>query len=340
MASRSMLALVLLLAAAPILADHPHFTIAVHGGAGTISRDAMTPEREREYHAALRAALEAGHAVLKAGGTSLDAVTEAVRLLEDEPLFNAGRGAVFTAEGKNELDAAIMDGATLDAGAVAAVTRVRNPVLLARAVMAHSPHVLLIGEGAEAFAGEQGIAFTDPEWFYTDERWQQLQRAKRAERADEAAWERPSGRDMVGTAAAAMGTVGAVALDRHGNLAAATSTGGMTNKRWGRVGDVPVIGAGTYAENATAAISATGHGEYFIRSVVAHEIAARMRLAGRPLAQAADEVVMQLLVERGGSGGVIAVDRAGNLALPFNSSGMYRGWMKADGEVHTAIFKD
>lgn len=320
----------------------PTFVIAIHGGAGTMSRAAMTPERERAYHASLRTALQAGHAVLARGGSSLDAVVTAVKILEDDPLFNAGRGAVFTAEGRNELDAAIMDGATLNAGAVAAVTRVRNPIVLARAVMEKSPHVFLIGEGAEAFAAEQEIPFVDPRWFHTDERWEALERARAAERNNSEARsglrERPSGRDLASEVP--YGTVGAVALDQAGNLAAATSTGGMTNKRWGRVGDVPVIGAGTYADNATAAVSATGHGEFFIRSVVAHEIAARMRLAGRTLAQATDEVVMGVLVERGGSGGVIAVDGAGNVAMPFNSDGMYRGYMKAGEAPVTAIFRD
>jgi L-asparaginase / beta-aspartyl-peptidase len=241
------------------------------------------------------------------------------------------RGAVFTHDGRNELDAAIMDGATLNAGAVAAVTRIRNPVTLARRVMEDSPHVLLIGAGAEAFAEEQGFEFVDPSWFSTEERLQQLQRALDAMR---------SGRTDQLPREFAYGTVGAVARDRAGNLAAATSTGGMTNKRWGRVGDVPIIGAGTYAENATAAISATGHGEYFIRSVVAHEIAARMRLQGKDLQRAAHEVVMELLVERGGDGGVIAIDRDGNITMPFNSSGMYRGYLRAGGEPYTAIFAD
>ncbi len=313
-----------LLASFPALAERPEWALAIHGGAGTISRDAMTPERERAYHRALEKALRAGGAVLADGGSSLDAVTATITLLEDEPLFNAGKGAVFTSEGKNELDAAIMDGATLNAGAVAAVTRIRNPILLARAVMERSKHVLLIGDGAEAFAAEQGFLFVDPGYFFTRERWDALQRTKGSESFPDSD---------------PMGTVGAVALDKHGNLAAATSTGGMTNKRWGRVGDVPVIGAGTYADNATAAISATGHGEYFIRSVVAHEIAARMRLAGQSLEQAANDVVMKVLVERGGEGGVIAVDRDGNIAQPFNSSGMYRGRLVAGGEPYTAIFR-
>ncbi|MEX0899619.1 MAG: isoaspartyl peptidase/L-asparaginase [Gammaproteobacteria bacterium] len=307
------------------------YALAIHGGAGTISRDAMTPEREREYHRALRRALTTGEAILKNGGTSLDAVTATIQVLEDEPLFNAGRGAVFTAEGKNELDAAIMDGATLNAGAIAGVTRIRNPVLLARAVMEHSPHVMLVGAGAEAFAEEQGMGFVDPKWFHTDERWQQLEKARAAE-ATKTAHTLP--REY------RYGTVGAVAVDTHGNLAAATSTGGMTNKRWGRVGDVPVIGAGTYADNATAAISATGHGEYFIRSVVAHEITARMRYARESVATAATNVVMGTLVERGGDGGVIAVDRHGNIAMPFNSTGMYRGYVKPGREPYTAIFRD
>lgn len=307
------------------------YALAIHGGAGTISRDAMTPEREREYHRALRRALTTGEAILKNGGTSLDAVTATIQVLEDERLFNAGRGAVFTAEGKNELDAAIMDGATLNAGAIAGVTRIRNPVLLARAVMEHSPHVMLVGAGAEAFAEEQGMGFVEPEWFHTDERWQQLERARAAE-ADQAEHTLP--REY------RYGTVGAVAVDTHGNVAAATSTGGMTNKRWGRVGDVPVIGAGTYADNATAAVSATGHGEYFIRSVVAHEITARMRYKHESVATAATKIVMGTLVERGGDGGVIAVDRHGNVAMPFNSAGMYRGYVKAGREPYTAIFRD
>lgn len=329
---RSVIILVSLLSFTGAFAgESERFGIAIHGGAGTIPRETMTPEREAAYHAALREALHAGNAILEQGGTALDAVTAAVRVLEDNPLFNAGRGAVFTADERNELDAAIMDGATLNAGAVAAITRIRHPIDLARAVMERSPHVLLIGEGAEAFAAEQGFEFIDPSWFRTEGRLQQLRRAQEATRNGAAATLPRS---------YAFGTVGAVALDVHGNLAAATSTGGMTNKRWGRVGDVPVIGAGTYADNATAAISATGHGEYFIRSVVAHEIAARMRLQGKPLRQSADEVVMGLLVERGGEGGIIAIDRDGNVAMPFNSSGMYRGYLLRGGEPYTAIFSD
>ena len=318
----------LVVAPAAVAAD---YALAIHGGAGTIARESMTPERERAYHDGLRQALTTGEAVLKNGGTALDAVTATIQVLEDNPLFNAGRGAVFTADGKNELDAAIMDGSTLAAGAVAGVTRIRNPILLARAVMERSPHVFLVGAGAEAFAEEIGVGFVEPAWFHTDERWQQLERARAAEQA--------GALDTL-PREYRYGTVGAVALDQHGNLAAATSTGGMTNKRWGRVGDVPVIGAGTYADNETAAISATGHGEYFIRSVVAHEIVSRMRYADESLSQAAIAVVMDTLVERGGDGGVIAVDRDGNIAMPFNSSGMYRGYVKPGREPYTAIFRE
>ena len=318
------------LAATPV-AVAADYALAIHGGAGTIARESMTPEREREYHDGLRHALTVGEAVLKNGGTALDAVTATIQVLEDNPLFNAGRGAVFTADGKNELDAAIMDGATLKAGAVAGVTRIRNPILLARAVMERSPHVFMIGAGAEAFAEEIGMGFVDPEWFHTEHRWEQLERARAAEQ---------SGALETLPREYRYGTVGAVALDTHGNLAAATSTGGMTNKRWGRVGDVPVIGAGTYADNETAAISATGHGEYFIRNVVAHEIASRMRYADESLSEAAIGVVMGTLVERGGEGGVIAVDRDGNIAMPFNSSGMYRGYVKAGRDPYTAIFRE
>jgi beta-aspartyl-peptidase (threonine type) len=318
--------------------------IAVHGGAGVIDRATMTPERETAYRAALEEALRAGHAILVAGGSSLDAVEAAVRVLEDAPLFNAGKGAVFTAEGRNELDAAIMEGRTLRAGAVAGVTRVKNPVSLARRVMEASPHVFLIGAGAEAFAAEQGIELVDPKYFFTPERWEQLQKAQAAEQAREQA--RKEGREQAAAGDAPglwdtkFGTVGAVAVDRQGDLAAATSTGGTTNKRWGRVGDVPVIGAGTYANNDSVAVSATGHGEYFIRNAVAHDIAALVEYRDLPVRTAATEVVMRKLVQRGGTGGVIAVDRKGNLALEFNTSGMYRGYIDTRGRLATGIFKD
>jgi beta-aspartyl-peptidase (threonine type) len=313
--------------------------IAIHGGAGTIRRGDLTPELEAEYRAALEQALRAGYSILEGGGTSLDAVVAAIRVMEDSPLFNAGKGAVFTSAGTNELDAAIMDGSTLAAGAVAGVKRVKNPITLARAVMEKSPHVMMIGEGAEAFAAEQGIERVDPSYFFTERRWEQLQRAKAQEASASAA---PTGARpaAIGPDDRKFGTVGAVALDRSGNLAAGTSTGGMTNKRWGRVGDVPIIGAGTYADNESCAVSATGHGEYFIRNVVAHDICSIVRYTGASLADAADRVVMQKLVERGGEGGVIAIDRAGTIVMTFNSEGMYRGAIDAQGNMTIGIYKD
>ncbi|HEX7118167.1 MAG TPA: isoaspartyl peptidase/L-asparaginase, partial [Longimicrobiales bacterium] len=265
--------------------------IAIHGGAGTIRRGDMTPEAEKAYRAKLEEALRAGYAVLEDGGTSLDAVVAAITVMEDSPLFNAGKGAVFTNAGTNELDAAIMDGATLRAGAVAGVKTVKNPILLARAVMERSPHVMLAGAGAEAFAAEQGLELVDPEYFFTQHRWDALQRIK-AEEAGKPVSE-PQGPQAFFPDDRKFGTVGAVALDRHGNLAAGTSTGGMTNKRWGRIGDSPIIGAGTYANNASCAVSATGHGEYFIRNVVAHDICARVEYGGQTLEEAANYVVMQ-----------------------------------------------
>ncbi|MBX3694032.1 MAG: isoaspartyl peptidase/L-asparaginase [Steroidobacteraceae bacterium] len=301
------------------------YAIAIHGGAGTLPRAAMTPERDQAYRAGLAAALDAGYAVLDGRGTSLDAVTTAVRILEDDPLFNAGRGAVLTAGGIAELDASIMDGRTLAAGAVAGLRHVRNPIELARAVMEHSSHVMLIGGGAEEFALERGMAPVPNEYFHTETRRLQLQRAL------------PGGGGPVNELSA-LGTVGAVALDQDGNLAAATSTGGMTAKRYGRVGDSPIIGAGTYADNAGCAVSATGHGEFFIRTVVAHDICARVAYAGATLAEAADAVVMGRLRQMGGEGGIIAVDARGNVVMPFNSEGMFRGARSADGRREIAIY--
>jgi beta-aspartyl-peptidase (threonine type) len=288
----------------------------------------MTAENERAYRADLGRALDAGYAVLEKGGTSLDAVVAAVRILEDSPFFNAGKGAVFSHAGINELDAAIMDGATQKAGAVAGVRHVRNPIELARMVMERTPHVLLTGEGAEEFALEQGVELVPGSYFYTERRWQQLEEAQKAERTASVANE-----DI-----AYFGTVGAVARDRAGNLAAATSTGGMTNKRWGRVGDSPIIGAGTYADNATCAVSATGSGEYFIRAVVAHEICARVRLSGVSAAVAARDVVHGKLKEIGGDGGVIVVDSKGALALEFNTEGMFRGARDSSGRREIGIY--
>ena len=305
----------------------PPVRLVIHGGAGTMSRSDLTDEREAAIRADLERALTTGFAVLRDGGASLEAATRAVVVLEDSPYFNAGKGAVFNAEGINELDASIMDGATKRAGAVAGVHRVRNPILLARAVMEQSKHVMLAGDGAEAFAKTVGIELVDPSYFRTEERWQQLQKAKRNPSAALAA---PS---------AYFGTVGAIALDDAGHLAAATSTGGMTNKRWGRIGDSPIIGAGTYADERCA-VSGTGWGEFFIRASVAHDICARVAYRGDSIVDAANEVVMKTVPTLGGDGGVIALDAKGNVAMPFNTEGMYRGTIDADGKVTIAIFKD
>jgi beta-aspartyl-peptidase (threonine type) len=315
-------------------ADTPRtpFAIAVHGGSGTIEKGEFSPEKENEIRAALERAVRSGHEILAAGGSSLDAVTRAVTELEDSPHFNAGRGAVFNAEGKNELDASIMEGNALNAGAVAAVHNVRNPILLARRVMTDSAHVMLMGEGAESFARQQGIAFEDDSYFYTDYRWQQLQKAK--------ASDRPDATFLSETPDQWFSTVGAVALDQDGNLAAATSTGGMTNKQWGRVGDSPIIGAGTYADNRSCAVSATGHGEYFIRATVARDVCARVQYTGASLAEASRQVVREQLTAMGGDGGIIAVDPHGNVSLTFNTSGMYRASIDAAGELYVAIFGD
>lgn len=310
-------------------AAEPPIALALHGGAGTIERSALTPERESAIRAALEAALQAGYQVLKDGGSSLDAVETSVVMLEDTPYFNAGRGAVFNADGKNELDAAIMDGSGHRAGAVAALQRVRNPIRLARAVMEHSPHVLMAGAGAERFASEHAIDLVDPSYFYTEERWQQLEQARKRDAAIHQAALPPS---------RYFGTVGAVAVDRQGKLAAATSTGGMTNKRFGRIGDAPIIGAGTYAD-PQCAVSATGHGEYFIREVVAHDICARVRYGGGTVAAAAQRVIQHDLKRRGGTGGVITVDRQGRVAMPFNTPGMYRAAIDAEGHITIAIFQ-
>jgi isoaspartyl peptidase/L-asparaginase-like protein (Ntn-hydrolase superfamily) len=283
--------------------------LAIHGGAGTITRRELTPRLEKEYCAALAAALRSGYAVLERGGSSMDAVTAAVVVLEDSPLFNAGRGATFNAAGEHELDASVMDGASGKAGAVAGARRIRNPVLAARAVMERTAHVMLAGAAADRYAGDAGLALVSRRYFSTPERARALRRA-RARAAT--------------SAADRHGTVGAVALDRAGNLAAATSTGGYTNKMAGRIGDSPIIGAGTYADNASCAVSTTGTGEYFIRAVAAYDVAARMRYLGEPLGVAARRALARV-VALGGDGGLIAVDRAGRVAMPFASEGMYRG---------------
>jgi L-asparaginase / beta-aspartyl-peptidase len=306
------------------------FALAVHGGAGTIPRDERSASRTGSYHEGLRRALVAGRDILAAGGGALDAVTEAVIVLEDDPLFNAGRGSVFTAEGTQEMDASVMDGGNRRAGAVAGIFGPRNPIFAARAVMERSSHVLLVGQGALAFCREHGIAFAEPSYFFSEARWWELQDAlqRHGRGLANIADERPRS-----------GTVGAVARDRDGNLAAATSTGGMTGKTPGRVGDSPIIGAGTYADNASCAVSATGHGEFFIRYGTAFEIAARLRLAGQSLQQAAASVI-EGLAAIGGSGGLVAIDRSGDLVLPFNTPRMYRGYVREGEAIHTAIYNE
>jgi beta-aspartyl-peptidase (threonine type) len=323
-----------------IKGDMSKITLVIHGGAGTITRKNMTPEKEKAYQEALKQALQAGYAVLKKGGTSMDAIEATIHIMEESPLFNAGKGAVFTNDGKNELDASVMDGKTLKAGAVAGVTVVKSPITLARTVMEASEHVMMAGKGAEQFAHERGLEIVDPSYFYTETRFKQLNKAKEEEKVQlDHSGDKGSLDENIFTEGNKFGTVGAVALDAYGNLAAGTSTGGMTNKRWGRIGDAPVIGAGTYANNQTCAVSATGHGEFFIRSVVAYDISALMEYKGISLKQAADEVVMKKLVQRGGEGGIIAVDAKGNVAMPFNSEGMYRGYIKADGNPTVLIYK-
>ena len=303
--------------------------LAVHGGAGTIARELMTSAREKQYRDALELALRRGHAVLKAGGAALDAVEAAVRVLEDSPHFNAGKGSVFNADGQHEMDASLMSGSDLRAGAVAGVTNVKNPIVLARRVMENSNHVLISGSGAFEFAHKQKIELEDDQYFFDQFRYDQ--------------W-----KEMVGTdnyqldhsdKQKKFGTVGAVALDTHGHLAAATSTGGMTNKKWQRIGDSPIIGAGTYANDASCAVSCTGHGESFIRAVAAHDVHALMAYKGLSLAEAVRVVVHEKLPPLDGDGGLIAVDGAGNVVLDFNCTGMYRGQVGADGEFRTAIFR-
>ena len=299
--------------------------IVVHGGAGVVPAAELTPQLDAAFRTGLGAALRAGYAVLEAGGSSLDAVTAAVVVLEEDPLFNAGRGAVLCADGGHELDAAIMDGADLRAGAVAGLRRVRNPVLLARHLLERSPHVMLAGPGADALAAAEGIECVPNDWFTTERRRAELERHR-------------AGLARVGDEAS-LGTVGAVALDGRGHLAAATSTGGMTGKRPGRVGDTPIIGAGTYAADDCCAVSATGHGEFFIRAAVAHEIASLVRHRRLGVQAAADDVVHRQLVRLGGSGGVIAVGRDGSIAMPFNSPGMLRGAMDSSGRFETGILR-
>ncbi len=313
----------------PVIQSGP-ITIVIHGGAGTIRRANMTPQKDSAYRAKLREALDSGYAVLDHGGSSAEAVIAAIQIMEDSPLFNAGKGSVFNSEGKNEMDAAIMDGSNLMAGAVAGVRTVKNPIRAAYAVMTKSPHVMLIGSGADQFAKDQGLEIVDPSYFFDSTRYKQWIRARESKQA---AYYDPIVRSLK------YGTVGAVALDKAGNIAAGTSTGGMTNKMYGRVGDAPLIGAGTYANNASCAVSGTGWGEYFIRLTVARDIAALQEYRGLTVADAADSVIMKKLPALGGDGGVIVLDRKGNFAMTFCSEGMFRGY-KNSMSTGTAIYKD
>ncbi|VXB59102.1 isoaspartyl dipeptidase with L-asparaginase activity [Flavobacterium sp. 9AF] len=312
--------------------------IVIHGGAGTILKENLTPELEREYKKALEEAIRTGYTILQNGGSSLDAVEKTINVLEDSPLFNAGKGAVFTNQGKNELDASIMDGKTLKAGAIAGVTTVKNPINLARAVMEKSEHVMLAREGAEYFALQNGIELVDPSYFYTENRYQSLLRAKEKEKIeldhnDKAEYYDPTIKDTK------YGTVGCVALDKNGNIAAGTSTGGMTNKKWGRIGDAPIIGAGTYANNNTCGVSSTGWGEFFIRNVVAYDMAALMEYKKISLEKASHEVIQKKLTQLGGTGGIIALDQKGNIVMEFNTPGMYRAAIDTNGKLTLGIYK-
>ncbi|HBX52566.1 MAG: beta-aspartyl-peptidase [Bacteroidetes bacterium RIFOXYA12_FULL_35_11] len=297
------------------------WALAIHSGAGNFTPKDLTPELEKQIRKKMEEALQKGKSILTNGGSSLDAVEEVIKILEDSPLFNAGKGAVFTHEGRNELDASVMDGKTLNAGAVAGVHDVKNPICAARAVMEKSEHVFLTGKGASAFAKEQNLEIVDSSYFYTKDRWDQLQ--KTLEKIKEKK----------------KGTVGCVALDKFGNLAAGTSTGGMTNKKYGRIGDSPVIGAGTYANNKTCAVSCTGHGEYFIRNVIAYDVSALIEYSGKTLQAAADFVIQDKLTKLGGTGGLIAVDNKGNISFSFNTTGMFRGFFSSDGSTKVEFFK-
>lgn len=337
--------------------QNPKLGFMIHGGAGVITKGSLTPEKEKEYRAKLEEAVLAGYKALQAGKTGLDAVEIAIRILEDSPLFNAGKGAVFTNDGKNELDASVMEGKNLMAGAVAGLHHVKNPITLARAVMEKSPHVMMVGDGAEKFAKEMNIELVEEKYFWTQERWDSLQKILKEEKEKESKKEQVKSQNLAepefllkNPAYAELtktgrlpenrfGTVGAVALDKDGNLAAGTSTGGMTNKKYGRVGDAPIIGAGTYANNNSCAVSATGWGEFFIRLGVARDIAALMEYRIMPIQQAADTVIQQKLQKAGGDGGIIAMDKFGNMAISFNSEGMYRAYINADGKPVVEIYK-
>lgn len=313
-----------------------NFGIVIHGGAGTILKKNMSDSLENAYKEKLKEAITTGHSILKDGGTAMEAVTSTINVMEDSPLFNAGKGAVFTHEETNELDASVMDGATLNAGAIAGVTRIKNPIDLALAVMNDSPHVMLSGRGAENFAKEKGFEFVDPSYFYTENRFRSLRRVKQREKENAVS---VSFEDEY-IKNSKFGTVGCAALDKNGNLAAGTSTGGMTNKRWNRIGDAPIIGAGTYANNATCAVSSTGWGEYFIRAIVAYDISAMIEYKGVTLQEAANDVIQKKVPDLGGDGGIVAIDKDGNVAMEFNTAGMYRAHMNADGDLIIGIYKD
>ena len=317
---------------APQLTQTNTFAIVIHGGAGNITPENLSAERQEEYKIKLVEAVTTGYNILKKGGSSLDAVEQTIHVLEDSPLFNAGKGAVFTNAETNELDASIMDGKTLNAGASAGTKTVKNPISLARAIMEKSPHVMFIGQGAETFAKEQSLELVSPDYFSTEKSLNSLKKLK--ERENSTAFLSTKENDWK------FGTVGCVALDKNGNLAAGTSTGGMTNKRWGRVGDVPIIGAGTYANNATCGISATGWGEFFIRNVAAHDISAMMEYKGLTLEEAAKEEIQNKIPKLGGDGGIVSIDKYGNIVMEFNTSGMFRASMDENGELFVGMFKD
>lgn len=314
----------------------PKFGLVIHGGAGTILKENMSDSLEAAYKSKLEEAIRVGHEILESGGSAIQAVTKTINIMEDSPLFNAGKGAVFTHNETNEMDASVMDGETLNAGAVAGVTSVKNPIDLALEVMNNSPHVMLSGKGAEIFAEERGIELVDPSYFYTERRFKSLQRVKAREKENKVS----ISNDDPFIKNSKFGTVGCAALDKNGNLAAGTSTGGMTNKRWNRIGDAPIIGAGTYANNATCAVSSTGWGEYFIRAMVAHDISAMMEYKGVSLQEAATEVIQKKVPELGGNGGIVAIDKDGNIALEFNTAGMYRAHMNAEGELTIGIYQE
>lgn len=321
------------------------YALVIHGGAGTIRKEDLSPEKEAAIRAALDAALTVGEDILKNGGSAMDAVEKAITLLEDSPEFNAGRGAVFTYDGKNELDASFMDGSSQKAGAVGGVTNIKNPIKLARLVMEKSQHVLLTGRGAEEFGKEQGVEIAKPEYFKTEERWQSLQKALELERTEKANPQKLMKNELpenqrFRNSDSKFGTVGCVALDKNGNIAAGTSTGGMTNKRWNRFGDSPIIGAGTYADNEVCGVSCTGHGEFFIRYAVAHDVWASMAYKNMSVGEATEWIVNQKLKAKGGEGGLIALDWLGNVAMAFNSEGMYRGWAKPGGQREILFYKN